>query len=179
MWSTWLCGAEPENRRFTKLFVFSAPHNVFQMNMFAGVPPGTLSPCSNHYSAILGCPRAMPTDRSRSQAHFVTPSNSGVPRSTLLRYASQLLLVAGLLPRKEAVRSRAWISHCAERWGQHQQRRGRANNPVGGAAFDQTACAWYSFWAVKNLAVPTCLSVPTECLVLLCAGRRTLGKHRP
>jgi hypothetical protein len=29
MWSTWLCGAEPENRRFTGLFAFSAPHNVF------------------------------------------------------------------------------------------------------------------------------------------------------
>ena len=34
MWSTWLCGAEPENRRFTGLFAFSAPHNAFHLQTF-------------------------------------------------------------------------------------------------------------------------------------------------
>jgi len=37
-------------------------------------------------------------ERSTFLSHLQT---QGVPRSTLLRYASQLLLVAGLLPRKE------------------------------------------------------------------------------
>ena len=71
----------------------------------------------------------------------------GVPRSTLLRYASQLLLVAGLLPRKGGAQiAHSEISRCAERWAQRQQRRGCARTVRWAAQrFDQTACAWYSF----------------------------------
>jgi hypothetical protein len=71
----------------------------------------------------------------------------GVPRSTLLRYASQLLLVAGLLPRKGSDQiTRSEIARCAEGWAQRQQRRGRARTVHWAAQrFDQAACAWYSF----------------------------------
>jgi site-specific recombinase XerD len=64
-----------------------------------------------------------------------------------LRYASQLLLVAGLLPRKGGGQiTRSEISRCAERWAQRQQRRGCARTVRWAAQrFDQAACAWYSF----------------------------------
>lgn len=81
----------------------------------------------------------------------------GVPRSTLLRYASQLLLVAGLLPRKGSDQiARSEITRCAERWAQRQQRRGRARTVQWAAQrFGQAACAWYSFlgW-LKDPSLP-------------------------
>ena len=83
-------------------------------------------------------------ERSTFLSHLQT---QGVPRSTLLRYASQLLLVAGLLPRKGGGQiARSEISRCAERWAQRQQRRGCARTVRWAAQrFDQAACAWYSF----------------------------------
>lgn len=71
----------------------------------------------------------------------------GVPRTTLLRYASQLLLIAGLLIRKgRAQIARAKITHCAERWARAQRRRGRAQTRRWSAErFGQVACAWCSF----------------------------------
>src|ERR1051326_8155175 len=71
----------------------------------------------------------------------------GVPSSTLLRYASQLLLVAGMLIRKgHAQVARADISCCAKRWAQRQRQRGRAHTQKWSAErFAQVACAWYSF----------------------------------
>jgi integrase/recombinase XerD len=71
----------------------------------------------------------------------------GVPRSTLLRYASHLLLVAGLLARKggDAI-GRKEIENCAERWAQGQRRRGRARTLHWPAQrFTQVSCAWFSF----------------------------------
>jgi hypothetical protein len=64
-----------------------------------------------------------------------------------LRYASQLLLVAGLLPRKAGDQiERSQIARCAERWAQRQRRRGRARTVQWAAQrFDQAACAWCSF----------------------------------
>jgi site-specific recombinase XerD len=83
-------------------------------------------------------------ERSTFLSHLQT---QGVPRSTLLRYASQLLLVAGLLPRKGGgLIARSEITRCAERWAQRQQRRGCARTVRWAAQrFDQAACAWYSF----------------------------------
>ena len=53
----------------------------------------------------------------------------GVPRPTLLRYASQLLLIAGRLTRKgRAGIARAEITRCAKRWARGQRRRGRAQS---------------------------------------------------
>jgi site-specific recombinase XerD len=71
----------------------------------------------------------------------------GVPRSTLLRYASQLLLVAGLLVRKGRHQiARDQVTRCAERWAQSQRRRSRARTLKWSAErFVQVACAWCSF----------------------------------
>jgi len=64
-----------------------------------------------------------------------------------LRYASELLLVAGLLPRKGSGQiARNEITCCARRWAQRQRRRGRARTVQWAAQhFDQAACAWCSF----------------------------------
>jgi site-specific recombinase XerD len=71
----------------------------------------------------------------------------GVPRSTLLRYASQILLVAGLLIRNgHAQVARADVIRCAKRWAQRQRQRGRAHTQKWPSErFAQVACAWYSF----------------------------------
>src|SRR6266704_3425573 len=71
----------------------------------------------------------------------------GVPRSTLLRYASQLLLVAGMLIRKGRARiARAEITRCAERWARGRRRRERAQTVKWSAErFGQVACTWCSF----------------------------------
>jgi site-specific recombinase XerD len=71
----------------------------------------------------------------------------GVPRSTLLRYASQLLLVAGLLVRKGRNQiARDQVARCAERWAKSQRRRSRAKTLKWSAErFGQVACAWCSF----------------------------------
>ena len=73
--------------------------------------------------------------------------SQSVPRSTLLRYASQLLLVAGMLGREGRARiARAEITRCAKRWARGQRRRGRAQTVKWPAQrFDQVACAWCSF----------------------------------
>jgi len=71
----------------------------------------------------------------------------GAPRSMLLRYASQLLLVAGLLFRKGRHQiARDQVSRCAGRWAQTQRRRRRARTLKWSAErFGQAACAWCSF----------------------------------
>ena len=83
-------------------------------------------------------------ERSTFLSHL---QSQGVPRSTLLRYASELLLVAGLLPRKGSGQiARNEITCCARRWAQRQRRRGRARTVQWAAQhFDQAACAWCSF----------------------------------
>jgi hypothetical protein len=85
---------------------------------------------------------------ARERSTFLSHLQSqGAPRSTLLRYASQLLLVAGLLPKKgDDQIARSEIARCAERWAQRQRRRGRARTLQWAAQrFDQAACAWCSF----------------------------------
>jgi len=83
-------------------------------------------------------------ERSTFLSHLQT---QGVPRSTLLRYASELLLVAGLLPGKKSGQiARSKIARCAGRWARRQRRRGRARTVQWAAQhFDQAACAWCSF----------------------------------
>jgi site-specific recombinase XerD len=83
-------------------------------------------------------------ERSTFLSHL---QSQGVPRSTLLRYASELLLFAGLLPRKGSGQiARNEITCCARRWAQRQRRRGRARTVQWAAQhFDQAACAWCSF----------------------------------
>jgi integrase/recombinase XerD len=83
-------------------------------------------------------------ERRRFLSHLQT---QGVPRSTLLRYASQLLLVAGRLVRKGRKQmERGEIARCAARWAQDQRRRSRAGTLQWPAErFAQVACAWCSF----------------------------------
>jgi len=83
-------------------------------------------------------------ERSTFLSHL---QSQGVPRSTLLRYASELLLVAGLLPGKGRGQiARSEIARCAGRWARRQRRRGRARTVQWAAQhFDQAACAWCSF----------------------------------
>ena len=83
-------------------------------------------------------------ERSTFLSHLQT---QGVPRSTLLRYASELLLVAGLLPGKKSGQiARSEIARCAGRWARRQRRRGRARTVQWATQhFEQAACAWCSF----------------------------------
>jgi integrase/recombinase XerD len=80
----------------------------------------------------------------------------GAPRSTLLRYASQLLLIANiLLTRGRARLKRTDIICCAERWAQRQRRRGRAQTRKWSAErFAQVACAWYAFLGWLDIESP-------------------------
>ena len=119
------------------------------MNMVAGVPSGTLKPMFKtlfRYSRVSSRHANGPLAQERSTflSHLQT---QGVPRSTLLRYASELLLVAGLLPGKGRGQiARSEIARCAGRWARRQRRRGRARTVQWAAQrFDQAACAWCSF----------------------------------
>ncbi len=69
------------------------------------------------------------------------------PRSTLLRYARQLRVIALVLGKtgRDPI-GRDEIARGAQRWARRQQQRGRARSwkwPV--AHFVQVACAWYRF----------------------------------
>ena len=83
-------------------------------------------------------------ERSTFLSHLQT---QGTPRSTLLRCASQLLLIAGQLPGTGGGPiTRHEIACCAKRWAQRQRRRGGAQTVRWAAQrFEQTACIWYSF----------------------------------
>ena len=83
-------------------------------------------------------------ERSTFLSHLQT---QGTPRSTLLRCASQLLLIAGRLPGKGCDPiTRHEIARYAKRWAQRQRRRGHAQIVRWAAQrFEQTACIWYSF----------------------------------
>ncbi len=72
----------------------------------------------------------------------------GTPRSTLLRYAREMRIVASLLDLSGDRRIAAQEIHAAaRRWGQQQRRRGRALGGGEGSArlFVQTATAWLGF----------------------------------
>jgi site-specific recombinase XerD len=88
----------------------------------------------------------------------------GVPRSTLLRYASELLLVAGLLPGKGRGQiARSEIARCAGRWARRQRRRGRARTVQWAAQrFDQAACAWCSFMGWLEDTSPPQTGYPSQ-----------------
>jgi site-specific recombinase XerD len=83
-------------------------------------------------------------ERNTFLSHLQT---QGAPRSTLLRCASELLLIAGQLPRTGGEPlTRRELARCAGRWAQRQRRRGRAQTVRWAAQrFEQTACAWCSF----------------------------------
>jgi len=119
------------------------------MNMAGGILSGTLEAMFKtlfRYSRVSSRHANGPLAQERSTflSHLQT---QGVPRSTLLRYASELLLVAGLLPGKgSAPIARNQIALCAGRWAQRQRRRGRARSVRWAAQhFAQVACAWCSF----------------------------------
>jgi site-specific recombinase XerD len=103
--------------------------------------------CSRHANGPLA------QERSTFLSHLQTQDT---PRSTLLRYASQLLLIAGQLPRTGGNPiARREIALCAGRWAQRQRRRGRAQTVRWAAQrFEQTAYAWYSFLGWLNNPVP-------------------------
>ena len=100
-------------------------------------------------------------ERSTFLSHLQT---QGVPRSTLLRYASELLLVAGLLPGKGSGQiARSEIARCAGRWARRQQRRGRARTVQWSAQrFDQAACAWCSFLGWLEDTLPPQSGYPSQ-----------------
>jgi integrase/recombinase XerD len=80
----------------------------------------------------------------------------GTPRSTLLRYARQLRVIASMLDRKlPGEISREEIARCARLWAQRQQRQGRAQTLKWPAEhFVQVASAWCLFmkWLKNELA---------------------------
>ncbi len=79
------------------------------------------------------------------------------PRSTLLRYARQLRVIALVLGKtgRDPI-GRDEIARGAQRWARRQQQRGRARSwkwPV--AHFVQVACAWYRFMGrLKEKSTP-------------------------
>ena len=83
-------------------------------------------------------------ERSTFLSHLQT---QGTPRSTLLRCASQLLLIAGQMPGTGGNPiTRPEIARCAGRWARRQRRRGGAQTVRWAAQrFEQTACIWCSF----------------------------------
>ncbi len=117
--------------------------------MVAGVLLGKLAAMFQtlfHYPRVFSRHANGPLAHERSTflSHRQT---QGTPRSTLLRCASQLLLIAGQLPRTGGnTIARRDIAHCAGRWAQRQRRRGRAQTVRWAAQrFEQTACIWFSF----------------------------------
>jgi len=136
------------------------------MNMVAGVPSGTLKPMFKtlfRYSRVSSRHANGPLAQERSTflSHLQT---QGVPRSTLLRYASELLLVAGLLPGKGRGQiARSEIARCAGRWARRQRRRGRARTVQWAAQrFDQAACAWCSFMGWLEDTSPPQTGYPSQ-----------------
>src|SRR5205807_9871260 len=69
------------------------------------------------------------------------------PRSTVLRYARQLRVIALMLDRKEGDHITAQeIARYARTWAQRRQQQGRAQSLKWPAVhFVQVACAWYRF----------------------------------
>jgi len=74
-------------------------------------------------------------------------ANQGTPRSTLLRYARELLVVSSHLKLRLGQHVRPWqIQQAGRRWAQRQRRRRRATGPHGSEAlFVQTAMVWLRF----------------------------------
>jgi len=74
-------------------------------------------------------------------------ASRGTPRSTLLRYARQLRVIAGRLDRQLPGQiPHQEIAHCARRWALHQRRGGRAQSLKWSAEhFVQVASAWCRF----------------------------------
>ena len=81
------------------------------------------------------------------RAFLVHLQSLGLARSTLLHYASHLLIVAHRLVRKVRTQiTRTEIARCAQRWAQRQRRRGRARSLKWSAErFGQVASTWFSF----------------------------------
>ena len=136
------------------------------MNMVAGVPSGTLKPMFKtlfRYSRVSSRHANGPLAQERSTflSHLQT---QGVPRSSLLRYASELLLVAGLLPGKGRGQiARSEIARCAGRWARRQRRRGRARTVQWAAQrFDQAACVWCSFMGWLEDTSPPQTGYPSQ-----------------
>jgi len=71
----------------------------------------------------------------------------GTPRSTLLRHARQLRVIATMLKRKLPGQIlRKDIARCARRWAQQQLQRGRSKSlKCSIEHFVQVACAWSAF----------------------------------
>ena len=85
-------------------------------------------------------------------------ASQGTPRSTLLRYARQLRVIAAMLDRRlPGPIPRAEIARCARRWARQQHQRGRAQSLKWPAEhFVQVASAWCNFmrW-LKEEPAPT------------------------
>jgi integrase/recombinase XerD len=83
-------------------------------------------------------------ERSTFLSHL---ARRGASRSTLLRYARQLRVIAHMLDNKgNAQVTDPEIARCAQKWAQRQRRRGRARSLKWPAAhFVQVARAWYRF----------------------------------
>jgi integrase/recombinase XerD len=86
----------------------------------------------------------MAAERSTFITHLAQRSAS---RSTLLRYARQLRVIALILDRREGDHITAQeITRYGRRWAQRQHQLGRAQSLKWPAAhFVQVACAWYRF----------------------------------
>jgi site-specific recombinase XerD len=82
-------------------------------------------------------------ERSTFLSHLAV---RGTHRSTLLRYARQLRVIAHVLGNKGDPVTDQKIARCAKRWAQRQRQRGRARTLKWPAVhFVQVARAWYRF----------------------------------
>jgi integrase/recombinase XerD len=81
-------------------------------------------------------------------------ASRGTPRSTLLRYARQLRVIAVMLgPKAGSPITRQEISRCAQRWALRQRQQGRAQTLKWPRAhFHQVASAWFSFMGELEVA---------------------------
>jgi len=109
------------------------------------------------------------------------------PRSTLLRYARQLRVIATLLERKLPGQiTREELARWARRWAQQQHQRGRAHTLKWPAEhFLQVASAWCNFmgWLkAEPVLVPTYASTVDSWASFLCSeeqlSERTVSNYR-
>lgn len=99
-----------------------------------------------HYPRVLARHRQGPSAQAREQ-YLIHCADQGVARDTLLRTARELLVVAQRLDlTTDQIISTRQVEVAAERWVQHQRRRGRIRDLTGSRQwFIQTAVSWLRF----------------------------------
>ena len=97
-------------------------------------------------------------------AFLSTLASRGTPRSTLLRYARQLRVIALMLGNKaHGPIGRSALRQCAQRWARRQRQQGRARTLKWSEEhFQRVACAWCSFMGRLKVKPPPVLPYTAE-----------------